>query len=121
FYSRRIGRGPQGAANARAGFVDQPDHATIAGAGKLSGRVGDWSIGAVQATTARTFATVDSSGFRFHDEVEPLTNYVVARGKRTAHAGSDQYGFIATAVNRDIDTPGMNFLRSSAYVGGFDF
>ena len=121
FYSRRIGRGPQGNADPRGGFVDQPDHATIAGAGKLSGRAGDWSIGALEATTARAVATVDSLGSRFHDEVEPLTNYFVARGRRDAHAGSDQLGFIMTAVNRSIDTPALDFLRSSAYVGGIDF
>src|SRR5215213_8376966 len=38
FYSRRVGRAPQGSANSRTGFVDFPDHATILGAGKLSGR-----------------------------------------------------------------------------------
>ena len=121
FYSRRIGRGPQGSADPRGGFVDQPDHATIAGAGKLSGRAGDWSIGALEATTARSVATVDSLGTRFHDEVEPLTNYLVARGRRDAHGGSDQLGFMMTAVNRAIGTPALAFLRNSAYAGGIDF
>ena len=121
FYSRRIGRAPQGSADPRDGFVDQPDHATIAGAGKLSGRVGAWSIGTLEATTTRAVATVDSLGTRFRDEVEPLTNYFVARGQRTANSGSDQLGFMLTAVNRSIDTPSLDFLRSSAYVGGIDF
>src|SRR6185369_15014761 len=65
FYSRRVGRAPQGSADDRGGFVDQPDHATILGAGKLSGRAGAWSLGVQDATTAREFATVDSSGHRF--------------------------------------------------------
>ena len=34
---------------------------TIDGAGKLSGRVGAWSIGALEAVTARAFASVDSA------------------------------------------------------------
>src|SRR5262249_4686231 len=102
FYSRRIGRPPQGSADDRGGFVDQPDHATIAGAGKWSGRVGKWSLGVLEATTARAFATVDSSGARFRDEVEPLTNYAIARAARDWRNGADQLGFIGTAVNRDI-------------------
>ena len=121
FYSRRIGRAPQGSASARGGFVDMPDHATIAGAGKLSGRVGKWSVGVLEATTASVDATVDSAGQRFKDQVEPLTNYLVARGQRDWRGGADQLGFIATAVNRDIAAPSLKFLRSSAYVGGIDF
>ena len=121
FYSRRIGRPPQGSADSRGGFVDQPDHATILGAAKLSGRVGPWSLGVLQATTAREHATVDSAGRRFEDSVEPLTNYVVARGLRDWRSGADRLGFIATAVNRRIDNESLAFLRRSAYVGGVDF
>jgi hypothetical protein len=121
FYSRRIGRAPQASANARAGFVDTPDHATILGAGKLSGRVGGWSIGVLEATTAHEYATVDSAGVRFKDEVEPLTNYFIARGQRDWRGGADRLGFIGTAVNRRIDATALNFLRTSAYVGGIDF
>ena len=39
------------------------------------------------------FAAVDSTGRRFSDEVEPLTNYFVARGQRAANGGADQFGF----------------------------
>jgi len=121
FYSRRIGRAPQGSANDRDGFVDSPDHATILGAGKLSGRVGGWSLGVLDATTAHEYATIDSSGIRFKDEVEPLTNYFVARGQRDWRGGADRFGFIGTAVNRRIDATALSFLRTSAYVGGIDF
>ena len=121
FYSRRIGRAPQGSADPRAGFIDQPDHATIIGAGKLSGRLGGWSLGVLEATTAREYATVDSAGSRFKDQVEPLTNYVIARGQRDWRGGADRLGFITTAVNRRIDVTELNFIRKSAYVGGLDF
>jgi hypothetical protein len=122
FYSRRIGRAPQASADDRGGFIDSPDHATIAGAGKLSGRAGAWSLGILEATTTSAFATVaDSVSHRFRDEVEPLTNYLVARARRDWRGGADQLGFIATAVNRDINTGALDFLRSSAYVGGVDF
>jgi hypothetical protein len=121
FYSRRIGRPPQGSPDDRNGFVDQPDHATIRGAGKLSGRVGGWSLGVLEATTARERATVDSAGLRFRDDVEPLTNYLVARGQRDWRSGADRLGFITTAVNRSIGTESLDFLRRSAYVAGLDF
>ncbi len=121
FYSRRIGRPPQGSANDRDGFVDQPDHATIVGAGKLSGRAGPWSLGILEATTSREYATVDSAGLRFRDDVEPLTNYLVARGQRDWRSGADRLGFIGTAVNRSITASALEFLRRSAYVGGMDF
>jgi hypothetical protein len=121
FYSRRIGRAPQGSPNDRGGFVDAPDHATIAGAAKLSGRAGKWSVGVLEATTSSAVATIDSSGARFKDQVEPLTNFLVARGQRDWRSGADQLGFIGTAVNRRIADSSLKFLRSSAYVGGFDF
>jgi hypothetical protein len=121
FYSRRIGRAPQGSASSHSGFVDLPDHATILGAGKVTGRVGPWSMALLEATTAREYATIDSVGHRFEDEVEPLTNYLVARGRRDWRGGADQLGFIGTAVNRRIDASSLSFLRSSAYVGGLDF
>jgi len=123
FHSRRIGRSPQGFADSRGGgFVVQPQNATILGAAKLSGRTGGgWSIGLLEAATAREFATVDSAGVRFQDEVEPFTNYFVARGKRDFTGGSNQIGFIATAVNRSIDDPRLDSIRSAAYTGGFDF
>ena len=122
FYSRRIGREPQGFADSRGGFVDQPQRSTILGAAKLSGRTaGGWSVGLLEAATAREFATVDSAGVRFHDEVEPFTNYLVVRGKRDFTGGSNQIGFMATAVNRSIDDTRLAFLRTSAYTGGFDF
>jgi hypothetical protein len=123
FYSRRIGRPPQGSADSRGGsYVDQPLNTTILGAAKLSGRTaGGWSVGLLEAVTAREFATVDSAGVRFDDEVEPFTNYLVARGKRDFHGGSNQVGFIATAVNRSLDGPRLAFIRGAAYSGGLDF
>jgi hypothetical protein len=122
FYSRRIGRAPQGFADSRGGFVDQPSNATILGAAKLSGRTaGGWSIGLLEAATAREVATVDSSGARYKDVIEPFTNYLVARGKKDFGGGSNQLGFIATAVNRHIDDPRLEFLRDAAYSGGLDF
>lgn len=122
FYSRRIGREPQGFADSRGGYVDTPANTTILGAGKLTGRPrGGWSVGLLEAATAREYATVDSSGVRFADEVEPFTNYVVARGRRDMGRGASQVGFIYTSVHRDLNDARLSFLRSAAYTGGLDF
>ena len=123
FYSRRIGRAPQGAADERGGFADVPANSTILGAAKLSGRTSNgWSLGLLDAVTAREYATVeDSAGIRHRDQVEPLSNYSVIRAKRDFRGGASTVGFIGTAVNRDLDSPALSFLRSSAYAGGVDF
>jgi len=123
FYSRRIGREPQGAVDDRGGFADVPSNSTILGAGKLSGRTGNgWSFGLLEAATAREYATVeDPAGNRFRDQVEPFTNYTVARAKRDFRGGASTVGFIGTAVNRELGSAGLRFLRSAAYAGGMDF
>ena len=122
FHSRRIGQPPRGLADDHAGFVDAPENSTILGAAKLSGRTsGGWSIGLLEAITQREFATIDSSGTRFSEEVEPLTNYAVGRIKRDLRGGATQFGIMATSVNRDLRHDDLRFLRSSAYAGGLDF
>jgi hypothetical protein len=123
FYSRRIGRAPQGGADDRGGFVDTPENSNILGAAKFSGRTaGGWSLGLLEAVTAREYATVrDAGGFRFRDQVEPLTNYGVFRAKRDFRGGGSTVGFIGTAVNRGIGDSRLDFLRSAAYAGGADF
>ncbi len=122
FYSRRIGSPPRGSPNRRGGFADVPSNSTILGATKISGRTGrGWSVGFLDALTAREFATVDSAGVRFRDEVEPLTNYAVGRVKRDLRGGSTQVGGMFTAVHRDLSDARLAFLRSAAYSGGVDF
>ena len=122
FYSRRIGSPPHGSADSHAGFVDQPDNSTILGAAKLTGRTSrGWSVGLLEALTAREYGTIDSSGVRFRDEVEPLTNYLVTRVKRDMHGGASSVGAMFTAVNRDLRDTSLRFLRRAAYTGGLDF
>jgi len=123
-YSRRIGRAPQAAAVYRGdeAFTAAPRSTTILGAAKLSGRTaGGWSVGLLDAVTDREIATVDSAGTRFHDEVEPLTNYAALRAKREFGGGATTLGLTGTAVNRRIDDSRLAFLRSAAYAGGLDF
>ena len=127
FYSRRIGRAPQGSPG-RAGesalFTDQPDQTTIAGAVKLSGKTDTgWSIGALNAFTLQENASfITPSGAEENIAVEPATNYLVTRTMKDFNAGNTYVGGFASAVSRNINgTYFENFLRSSAYLGGLDF
>jgi hypothetical protein len=119
FYSRRIGREPQGTSD--AAFVDTPAATTILGAAKLIGHAkGKWAVGALDAVTGREFARVSDGTSEGRLEVEPLTNYFVGRtqGQLGRRAG---VGFFGTAVNRSLDSPGLESqLVSRAFVGGVD-
>jgi hypothetical protein len=81
FYSRRIGRVPT--LRAPSDSSDLPDATTILGSGKLSGKVGGWSIGVLEAVTARETSRFKTAQ-NVEDEfvVEPLSNYLVARARR---------------------------------------
>ena len=124
YYSRRIGREPEGEPTSPGDFDDVPKSTTILGAAKLSGRTNEgWSVGAVEAVTAREWATVAdlSTGARYRDEVEPLTNYFAGRVKRDFGGGNTTIGLLATSVNRQIDVSALSFLATAAYAGGVDF
>jgi len=105
FYSRRVGRVPQGAANAEnAGqYADVPEYARILGAAKLTGPAwSGWNVSVLDAVTAREHARVqDAQGQRFDVEVEPLTNYLVGRLSRDLPNGGFVRG-MATSVIRDL-------------------
>lgn len=123
FYSRRIGRAPQGRADPRGGFADADDRTTILGAWKLSGKTaGGWSVGALHAMTAEERADVaPGEGDRFQEPVEPFSNHGVLRLQRDFAEGRSAVGFIGTTVHRDAGVAGELELRSSAYAGGVDF
>src|SRR5262249_57359015 len=75
FYSRRIGRPPQGIDNlpdSDGVFTSAPPQTTILGAAKLNGRVGKYSIGVMQAFTQEEFATVRDGVVQYRQPVEPL-------------------------------------------------
>ncbi|HSG82184.1 MAG TPA: DUF5916 domain-containing protein [Gemmatimonadota bacterium] len=121
FYSRRVGRRPQGWADPRGGYVDYPMNTTILGAAKLSGKsASGWSLGVLDAVTAEEQAQViDVDGVRHRDPVEPLTNYMVARVSKDFRGGQSALGSIFTATNRSL-TNNLDYLRRSAYTGGVD-
>ena len=124
FYSRRIGRPPRGAVPSGAAFSDVPSATTIAGAAKITGRFGSgWSLGILEAVTARETAAYVDAGRSGHElTVEPAANYFVGRLRRQIRGGQTRVGFIGTAVNRDTSGGALlGRLHSSAYAGGIDF
>ena len=123
FYTRRIGRPPRGASYSSGQFVDAPSTTAIRAAAKISGKTASgWSVGVLDAVTGREYAGVADTltGARLADEVEPLANAFVGRLKRDYAGGNTTIGFLATALNRDVRTPSLTFLRRSAYSGGVD-
>ncbi|SEL21015.1 Carbohydrate family 9 binding domain-like [Aquimarina amphilecti] len=148
FYSRRIGRSPQGSIGSspvNTEFIDRPTNTTILGAAKFSGKTKNgWSIGVLESVTQREIAKVeDADGNRRETIVEPLTNYFVGRVQKDFNNRNTYLGGIFTATNRnfgdilniDFDDPetdetselvglrenNLNFLRKSAYTAGLDF
>ncbi|MCU0236713.1 MAG: carbohydrate binding family 9 domain-containing protein [Acidobacteria bacterium] len=120
FYSRRIGRSPQGFVSG-GGHVDVPEWSTILGAVKLSGKIGDWSVGLLSALTEREYARVDLQGERSRLEVEPFANYSVLRAQKEFGAGRQGLGFIATSVLRDFQSESLAAaLPGKAFTLGVD-
>ncbi|NIM52274.1 MAG: hydrolase [Gemmatimonadales bacterium] len=122
FYTRRIGRAPQGSADPRGGYAETVPQTTILSAAKLSGKTpSGWTIGLLGALTAEEEADViDGDGVPHADIVEPRSTYFVGRLARDFRNGHTQVGFFGTAVNRALPDD-LSFLRSSAYAGGFDW
>ena len=119
FYSRRIGRSPQGSTPDAADYSNSPEAATILGAAKLSGKTkSGWSIGALSALTARETAEYyDGAGVRGEAVVEPLTHYGVGRVIKDFRNGQSAIGGVFTTVNRDLPSE-LSFLRTNAFTGG---
>jgi len=125
FYSRRIGRTPEGAsiASDSGSFTDVPDNTTILGAGKITGHTSNgFTVGMIDAVTGRATADVETSdGRRIDVPVEPLTNDFVGRVTRQTSDGNLVVGAMLTSADRDITTPGLaDLLPRTANVGGFD-
>ncbi len=122
FYSRRIGRSPQGYPETTDGeFVDQPENTAILGAAKFSGKTKNgWSIGVLESVTAKKYATIASDDTQRKEVVEPLTNYFVGRVQKDFNDSNTFIGGIFTATSRNKLTPELDFLHHSAFTGGVD-
>lgn len=122
FYSRRVGRAPQGTDSLASGdniYTDAPSQTTILGAAKLTGRVGQYSIGVMNAFTQEESGTVRDGLRTYGQQIEPRTSYTVARVRREL-PNQSSYGFMFTAANRSFAGTEA-YLPSSAYSGGADW
>lgn len=119
-YSRRIGRSPHRSADVPdGGYASAPSNTTIYGAGKLTGRIGKFSVGALTAVTSREDATISNGGISSSSPVEPATSYSVARASRE-FSNQSRVGFMLTSTNRKLSDE-LKFLPANAFTGGADF
>lgn len=118
FYTRRIGRAPQ--VTPDSDYVDAPSDTTILGAAKITGKLSNgWSIGVLNALTGSEHARyVDAAGTSARQQVEPLTNYFVARATKAINPGA-RLGFMFTSVDRSLPNE-LSSLRETAVTGGVD-
>lgn len=114
FYSRRIGRSPQGYIDVDSDSLDQPEATRILGAAKISGKVkGDWSIGVLSALTSREYGEYYHSGKKDRQQIEPLTSYNVLRAQKEIAEGRRGIGFIGTMAKRSFNGPDLMGIDSS--------
>jgi hypothetical protein len=120
FYSRRIGRAPRGVPIPGPGeFYVQPIQSTILGAAKLTGRVGDFSVGVLAAATQEEHADIAFGDARRRQVVEPGTFYSVSRARRE-FSDQSSLGFIFTTTTRNM-VDDVSFLPARAITGGIDY
>ena len=120
FYSRRIGREPRGFPLLVEGeHAVRPAQSTILGAGKLTGRVGNFSVGMLTAATQEEKARIASGADRRAQIVEPGTLYSVARARRE-FSDQSSLGFMLTTTTRRL-VEAVSFLPGSAVTGGLDY
>ncbi|MFO7891755.1 MAG: DUF5916 domain-containing protein [bacterium] len=120
FYSRRIGRQPQ-ASPEHNGETYVPENSTILGAAKISGKIGNWSLGSINGVTQREYALIDSASVRFKEPVEPLTYYGIYRGLREFNEGDQGLGFMLTGTVRQQEQENLKLTNNdNAFVAGID-
>ena len=144
FYTRRIGRTPLAvcrvypedpacARGTEGAYTDSPQQTTILGAAKLSGTVGGWTVGLLNAVTSPehgqtlVLPTCDPEADNCprprpsETLVEPLSNYAVARARRAWNSGRTGVGLFGSSVLRDADRESIrDLIPTDATIGGLD-
>ncbi len=117
FYSRRIGRAPQGSLP-NYDYADVPNGTHILGAAKISGQVYDsWKVGTIHAFTQREFADIAIGESRSSVEIEPLTYYGIFRAQRDFNSGDQGIGILSTFTNRFFSDQSLrNSVNRNAFV-----
>ncbi len=121
FYSRRIGRNPQGSLPSYD-YADIPQGTHILGAAKISGQVYDgWKMGTIHAVTQREYADISVDGRRSGVEMEPLTYYGIFRAQKDFNSGKQGLGLLTTFTDRFFKSGGLNTqINKNAFVIGSD-
>ncbi|CAN5626842.1 hypothetical protein BH23BAC4_BH23BAC4_16960 [soil metagenome] len=132
FYSRRIGREPAAFRDLYPGigyqWLDAPTQTTIAGAAKLSGRVGPWSVGLLNAyTLSESARVIDNDGQEQRLRIAPPSSFYVGRTQRSWSDGATVAGAFGSRVMRMPLGGGamqeealVGYLPTSAAVLGLD-
>jgi hypothetical protein len=122
FYSRRIGRQPQGSIPDEADYADYSAGTHILGAAKLTGKIANsWNVGTIQNVTQREFARISVDGLQSEIEVEPLTYYGVLRAQKEMNEGKQALGFISTLSLRDFKEERLSDeINKGAFTLGID-
>ncbi len=115
-YTRRIGRAPQVELPDNE-FADAPTGTHILGAAKLSGKIGNWSLGTLSALTNRESGRFALGDRRWTAQLEPLTYYGVYRAQKEFAGGARGLGFIGTATNRFFNDDAVRDELSSSSTG----
>jgi hypothetical protein len=129
FYSRRIGRQPQGSVVTEENeYARIPRNVRILGAAKITGKTNNgWSVGLLESLTQESLAEIDSNGVRTTRSVEPMTNYLIGRVQKDINEGNTIIGGMVTNTWRDLesdriaDGSTLLNLHRSATTGGIDF
>jgi hypothetical protein len=122
FYSRRVGRAPQGGWPDNAQYGDVPVGTTIAGAAKITGKIRPGvNFGTLHAITTREIGTFYGAPGHFTSEVEPPTYYGVLRTLKEFPERRYGLGLMGTAVARQFDDPVLEpQLNKTSFMGGMD-
>jgi hypothetical protein len=122
FYSRRVGRQPQGSLPDNVDYADYPTGTHILAAGKLTGKLGDsWNVGTIQNVTKREYARISNNGVQSETEIEPLSYYGIFRGQNEFSEGQQGLGFVSTLAFRDFQDERLrDEINKSAISFGLD-
>jgi Domain of unknown function (DUF5916) len=118
-----VGRAPHGAGNLPSGvdiYTDVPSQTKILGAAKLTGRIGQYSIGVMQAVSEEAQAGVQIGSVFSNQAVEPLTSYSVGRVRRE-FSNQSAIGFMFTGTKRQGHDDLVGLLPTSAVTAGIDW
>jgi len=122
FYSRRVGRSPQGYVSGSPDYVNYPIGTSILGAAKVTGKLApSFNFGTLLALTASESAEASTGGVQSRQEVEPQTYYGVVRGLREFNNRRQGLGFMGTMAYRSFDNLALeDQLNGQSYVAAAD-